>query len=664
VTITQTPIVIITAPVSLFPPPSSFSQTQPTDTSQLQGSPLTLSQSIATTPKDSTNSLSPEMLNKSKPSALKMSPPCSLDHLPSGRQSVVIQTDIYGIETLTVDNSRHPVYTGPYSSSGSAMQHSPSSFSGVKPGKSPRRRRKSLSRDMNVCSPRRKKAKSSTGMQTSVSLTKKRGTTDAMSTQTPGDFILETAMKQAEIKITKRTIGSQVTPRKNFSSTKSDSKSSEIQTFLSGFRPQFVDSSSQVQHMNLMSEVLGHGMQEQETMTDQPLSAGTQTMQSFLEHATHLEHLQLNTAHARGIDSKTQRVEIFNENLESSVKFHMPNTSRSSQSGRTLKSSENRYQTASNVSVNLQADGLLSAGTTADSQVQAMSASEFDLLLQSSGIFLDNKHFMGPSSPQGVLSNIVEKKLSQTSVDTNSSTDIDFLSVEATMTDMNTQTGQDFSLFHEIEAIDSNTQTVHDVDFMDLVMSNMETQTLNEDDLGALGLADTYSNMAATTHSMAIGTSDFDSSFDALQMESSYDFNCSQVNTCTMGVGTSDFDLFNNSPEENNCKDEILYASKLPDVLSFATIASQTCENGNSSFPVTIETDNANTDIASHSHIVYSQNNGTEDSHVASSDLGGCGVVTMETQTESEMAEPGFVTTNMETQTTFEDLSQLCEMMQ
>ncbi|WAR13203.1 ATMIN-like protein, partial [Mya arenaria] len=493
-------------------------------------------------------------------------PENSHTNILSDRNDALVQTDIYGVETLNLSSTNDHSNSDNFNACNSPHVSNPQQYSVIdRPVKSPGRRQGQIKRrsvggrDMNPGSPRRKKLKSTTGMQTSVSLTRKKAAAVVISTQTPGDFILQTAMKQADIKIQKRTIGSQVTPKKANSQGQSQLKSSEIQTFISGFRPQLVDSSSQVQQKNILSEVMAQNMSEQETMTELPLTAATQTPQSYLggESANYnvggggAYHSSVTVdGHSNEpfsyngkcpVSTTDSSVQIFSENFETSVKYQMPSSLRQETSDSQLfKGTASNLGGSEHTISNFSADNKLPTDLkTSDHEVQAMSASEFETLLQSSGIFINNSDLFKQTSFSTVQPHT--NFINSSRLDSQAA-NLDFLNIGTSMTDMNTQTGSDYNLFDELEAVDSNTQTPGDMDFIDLVMSNMETQTLNDDDLRSLGLIDTYTIPSTHTHSMAIGTSDFESNFSSFDSNPFIEHHANNTDTCTMGVGTSDFD--------------------------------------------------------------------------------------------------------------------------
>ncbi|KAH3778804.1 ATM interactor-like isoform X1 [Dreissena polymorpha] len=652
------------------------------------------------------------------------------------RNDVVIQTDIYGVDALSLSTSIPATHTvqgrlspGPLEVK-TGYQLSPGSASG---SRSPSRRtqqRKSPGSYYNPGSPRRKKMKSSTGMQTSVSLTKKKGAHTVNSTQTPGDFILQAAMKTADIKIQKKTVASQVTPRKAHRKM----KSSQIQTFISGFRPQLVDSSSQVQQKNILSEIMSQNMAEQETMTERPMSISTQTMQSFLE-----DHLNRNSSgvvnemtndfnviltdlEMKGIVKESSRdnniVAIYTEDLNSCVEFRAPTISCKKALTKQAVEFASNPEKVSGTSLSTQtyADNVLLLSSTlqkinptSDMDAQTMSASDFDLLLQSESLLFDQNP-QGPTFKESLsFSHSIGISNYKDSSTTVSPSNRGILSVETNMADMDTQTGMDFNIFRDLEPIDSNTQTtgIEDMDFLDLVMSNMETQTLSDSDLINLGLLDDTCNLSAfSTHSMAVGTSDFDTSDDIFSsLEDG--FGMSELDTATthnMGIGTSDFEL----PYEFDCGSgvghkqgttrETLSAQKL-DIGPFegntkgftfqedTTVCDENAANGDNLLlqicNLSPEDDTTNKSMVNiikqgssikhktvsasrvqHNHQASDHLNKPHEHSVDLNKVRSASIAVFgssEMQTQVDFGDAGFCTTNIETQTTFDDLQEFCE---
>ena len=140
---------------------------------------------------------------------------------------------------------------------------------------------------------------------------------------------------------------------------------------------------------------------------------------------------------------------------------------------------------------------------TIDMEAQAMSASEFEQLLLASGLLLEvssqSEHVIsdfGYQNPATNLHNADIETGNQTvglvhkemATETLTGPEFDFLNESSSTIDMNTQTITDFGSL--LGPMDSDTQTVADIDFLDLVMTNMETQTLSDQDLIDLGLMD------------------------------------------------------------------------------------------------------------------------------------------------------------------------------
>lgn len=624
------------------------------------------------------------------------------------KQDVVIQTDIYGVDTLALSSKAGPegsLYEGRQNTQTSQQLHGNTDKivkSDVKSLKSPQKRftlgkrRMSQSGCMNPSSPRRKKAKSTTGMQTSVSFTRKKGVPTVNSTQTTGDFILQTAMKHANIQIQKKTVASQVTPQKCGSVQESEVKSSEMQTFISGFKPQLVDSSSQVYNI----------LAESETMTEMPLSTSTQTLQSYLESQQEkLEEKIIDRAqeNIKCDENKSLRkslsassetmVQIYNETLDSSVSFVVPASNKMPDKNEhenktkavvrerdelpdgemltavklvksqiVLHSPNDKDPSSNNENIAVHLMKMQDAGAhqltedtlfeenylagqshMTDMEAQTMSFSEFDLLLQSSGIFLNGSNFLQcPSSQISPRAGPDENKDFITQAH---SPDLDFLSVGTSTMDMNTQTASDLNLFDTYVPIDSNTQTGGEVDFLDLVMSNMETQTLNDDDFVSLGLLD--SNLPSSSmQNMSVGTSDFDVDNSELPSASPTKYSFKNGHIAGSSKETSVSTRFLNNAAMLQTGSESVGENKAS--------AQQTVDrhktNQTGSMPLTdthqketvqMETQTLTSD--------YSENMGQS---------------LMENQTQVELEDTAFMTINMETQTTFDDLQEFCEMLQ
>ena len=603
----------------------------------------------------------------------------------SVKHDAFIQTDIYGVNTLALSSKTmtdlkapvviEPTCTGNGNTQGNCrglVESKGKAFT----TKSPPKRQTSVKRRISQTgfgspvSPRRKKLKSTTGMQTAVSLTKKKGVHTVNSTQTTGDFILQTAMKQANIQIHKKTVASQVTPQKANMGKEFELKSSEIQTFISGFKPHLVDSGSQV---------CGN-IAESETMTDMPLSTSTQTLQSFLEtqqdkSALRPENEQVLTQGSNFMNnypnpsSDTKNVvNIYSETLDSSVSFRLPHSvsipekqqtetvSRSASGkendGREILTAVKLIDTGTDSSTpgiqqvtdrhfttdddQLFEDTYLSNPTsTTDMEAQAMSASEFDQLLQSSGIFLSNDNFLqGPVTQFSPTNSGLHPTNGVNLVTQATSPSLDFLSVGTSTMDMNTQTGTEINLFDNYMSTDSNTQTPGDVDFLDL-MSNMETQTLNDEDLISLGLLD---NTLKTNnvHNMSVGTSDMD--FDKSEFL--------HVPATKHGHTNVEATSYQSIQLQNipTC-----YTKKaLP----------QTGSNNQASLAPGFEKGNQST----WNYLSDTDHKQTAQMETQTSEF-AVSLLQTENQTQVDLADTGFMAVNMETQTTFDELEEFCELL-
>ncbi|XP_060593309.1 uncharacterized protein LOC132747818 [Ruditapes philippinarum] len=687
------------------------------------------------------------------------------------RQDVLIQTDIYGVDTLNLNKNdtegnrtlysktlTHQntkcVSTSPNEQTKVIIPMTPDShyltegsYSSNWNDKAKKqnlvKRRLSQQKEFNPSSPRRKKMKSTTGIQTSVSFIKKKGVPTVNSTQTTGDYIIETALRHANIQIEKKTVASQVTPQKPY---KHDLLHDRLG--IQKPKPVLVDSFSQVKQQNIRAET-SHNLAESQTMTDIPPSISTQTLQSYLvnQQERHskaplsrqtssyytTETLQesltdnIGTALIEPVCNENtlpvnrtvlkpndNTVQIYDENLTTSVNYVMPSNARQMQGQGSMTNDKNVQETSTDIpeytAVPLQGvhigsaasrlttkqnsehssystsdvdpfeenflkgQGHLSSaeqgqghftnieqgqghftnieqGHMTDMGAQAMSASEFDHLLQSSGIFNNSADFLfGAGNNQSISTST--KDIGTESCELAS--ELDFLDANTHTIDMNTQT-VDFSFFENLEPIDSNTQTVGvgaGLDFLDMVMTNMETQTLNDDDLASLGLLD-KPLLPGTIHTYTGGNlADVGTS--------------SSTGACVgVSIGTDDNFIYN--------KNEKLYS----DVGVEGKTGFQVSSSTSPCFREPLSLNKSGTQSVRKVHASrnsdHSENSplGEKDEKVrVQTETQTVSLDTIEpllqteTQTQVESTDTDFVTSNMETQTTFEDLQQLCEWLQ
>ena len=200
------------------------------------------------------------------------------------RQNAVIQTEIYGVEHLAFDGKDHE--SVPQMDSELMLEKT------VSNGVSKATKNK-VSSDKDISFVIRKK-KSSTGMQTSVSLFPRKRSRTVTGTQTSGDYILKKAMASADIPIQRKTVASQVTPQK--SNVKFIRKkltcTSETQTGTTAEKKSKFDSceNTGICHVeNLLhtseKEETSHSLAECQTQTlYDSLSASTQTQLSYIEN--------------------------------------------------------------------------------------------------------------------------------------------------------------------------------------------------------------------------------------------------------------------------------------------------------------------------------------------------------------------------------------------
>lgn len=601
------------------------------------------------------------------------------------RQDALIQTDIYGIHSLSVSKNEAQKCSVQTKAKSVAKKISP---------------KRKLSRELNPSSPRRKKSRLTTGIQTAVSLTKKKGIPIVNSTQTTGDYIIETALRHANIQVEKREVASQVTPNKNVRHTEK----------LGWLKPKpiLVDSYSQVKEQHIKVET-GLDYAESETMTDLPLSISTQTPQSYLEKLLEKDNrcgngMSVNSTEA-GVSSDTRvrqtseevnttnTLIILNESLQTSVNYEMQENWSSSKDGsdtgvnnnsspaftavpladynaRKLQTDLGNHFAASRTSANIDevsVDNTASnfgkyiqeQSSTTDMEAQAMSASEFDKLLQSSGIFLHNNDVL--VSPKDGQSTVDQDTANDTSDLAN---ELDFLAT-ATI-DTNTQTA-DFNLFDSVVPVDSNTQTGDEgLDFLDMVTTNMETQTLNEADLINLGLLD-------STLSTQLGNENHCKSSDTSLTD--------HFKLPVDDSGTSVIEPAGNYSEAQNILKVHQYKSSKDNLKVTGDFLSGQMTQVN--VHASTEFDQNSLSISAHTDNmvqVGSKTDAWEGRNSLGAELGGRKKVQMETQTVSlgtveplaqtetqtqvEMTDTDFETINMETQTTFDDLQQFCEWLQ
>ena len=189
------------------------------------------------------------------------------------------------------------------------------------------------------------------------------------------------------------------------------------------------------------------------------------------------------------------------------------------------------------------------AGNTIDMEAQTMSADEFEQLLLASGLLLEEPHSQKVSEITGanylkstpvcattdvntgkIATDFVHKEMETEML---TGPDFDFLNETSATIDMNTQTITDFgSLFGETcGPTDSDTQTVANIDFLDLVMTNMETQTLSDRDLIDLGLMDPNQSSVnpSTSAEDDLKTSQTQTSFIAQKLDDANKLNKNNV---------------------------------------------------------------------------------------------------------------------------------------
>ena len=680
----------------------------------------------------------------------------------NSRQEAMIQTDIYGINSLSVsgiNKGNYPVTDGRQATgigNNNMRTNSSNSLGQVESGTqvdgavmshpSPKGRRKSFKRrssQARPASPRRKQCKISTGMQTSLSLTQRKRKQIVSATQTTGDLILKKAMAEADIPISKRTVGSQVTPEKprnHFGTTNVGTETlfevsdsfmkrsmpilrdtySQVNTLT---KPLLVDSYSQVKHRNILAET-SKSLAESQTMTDLPESISTQTFQSYLvnlhgSQGNKMENISTASActqsnnvaeernsaevlYAKPVQiskrkSKETIVQIYNDRLEEPVTMLVHVEDSNSYSDRqkdkkqaksllrrdvsnrqtislnrryTNLSSENRsyerennnmvennlvgpvtllclppdsnINVQENLSQNIQSQDQYqhAEGLTADTEAQAMSAQEFQKLLLSSGIDLEDA-----SSNHNWASNACATEMFGEK-DQQFESSFDFFSSQTDTIDMNTQTVSDLDLFDSIGAIDMNTQTTGpDVDFLDLVMNNMETQTFtDEDDVAHRGLSNSDDNlidMVPRVHSFGVHTRDLSmrSKATSPRIKTNGDCNYSlplqyESETHSLGVGTSDFDLDTgfNSSDIFQCPVDDKGQNNFGDILCSTKPKTTTQSIGCGEGKATVQTETQTTGSEAGDHLVHTE---------------------MQTQVDSNDID--FEVTNMQTQTTFDD---------
>lgn len=685
--------------------------------------------------------------------------------LTSIRQDALIQTDIYGIDTLSLSKNEIPGHRTMYGRNvgdipeqtseqtkvnsatidshigaserfaegnyGASERNTMSQTNKIKPTQKKQyllKRRSSLARDPNSTSSRRKKMKSTTGIQTSASFTRKKGAATVIGTQTTGDYIIETALRHANIQTEKKTVGSQVTPQKAL-------KYDALRTSNCGntkLRPVLVDFFSQVKQQNIHAE-MSDNLAESQTMTDLPPSISTQTLQSYLvnlqeKHCKNTANVALNEISNGGkndliengatndgnnelikngamnganrkkcrkrcrLERNKHIVQIYDKNLDTALNYVMPENTGQLQ-GRACTSLESGSQAGNdspmytavalegvrmdtptcNINHQPQFSDVLntnmerSAATnftfdhanidpsstssstslleenyftkhshTSDIGAQTMSASEFELLLQSSGICVHNTDFLlNPGQNQSLASH---NQVSE-SEPNDLANDLDFLGKSAETIDMNTQTA-DFSLLESFVPIDSNTQTVgEDLDFFDMVMTNMETQTLNDADLVSLGLLDVP--ITNTTQSSSSGT---------------------DVGRIRVGTGVSTNDSF--TCEENESLDNSVVA-ETGSQISPKTTFTGTCFNAADLTNRNVTDSGGNLQV--YVGVAQSRCNLVDEKVQTETQTVTLDVIEpllqTETQTQVESTDTDFETMNIETQTTFDDLQQLCDWL-
>ncbi|KAL4235424.1 hypothetical protein ACF0H5_007060 [Mactra antiquata] len=577
------------------------------------------------------------------------------------RQEVFIQTDIYGVRELALSKDNMAGYSVVQNDKKS--QHDKVT---VTPKKSSSLKRR-ISFPGDGSSPRRKKTKSTTGIQTSVSLTKKKGVPIVNSTQTTGDYIIETALRQANIHIEKKTVALQVTPQKSLPDTKS--------------RPVLVDSFSQVRQQNIYAET-SHNLAERQTMTDIPPSISTQTLQSYLVNQQELRNKKHDTGvgpeplpncshvlNANFIAKSDQNVDnsvlIYNETLQGPVKYVMPESVSNTRSKFTDISSgiyvpskndrdQNNFNNPISASIHhdirhastdfdalsadlhdhtkdVESSYLLQSHHTMDMGAQTMSASEFNTLLQSSGIFLNNNDFLSPGGAKSHQT--MGTSMQGSSHDFNDcGNNVNFLSPASNTIDMNTQT-VDLNLYDSLVPIDSNTQTGSDgLDFLDMVMTNMETQTLNDDDLINLGLLDA-SLSTSPGHEVGYRSETGTNVTQGLKSNLS---ECEVYQSKTTSTST---DVFSDL--------ELLGLDKNPNYGCLNSSAS------NSNKSVVCKSAMTGSDGVYQSNVQMETQTGFVDFDEP--------LLQTETQTQVESTDTDFETINMETQTNFDDLQQFTD---
>ena len=533
------------------------------------------------------------------------------------RQNAVIQTEIYGVENLAVEgreNQPNAKVVGTKQDKNVIKPVQRTAKSRLKPDK------ENLQMSTNK--------KSTTGMQTSVSLFPRKRLKTVTGTQTSGDYILKKAMASADIPIQRKTVGSQVTPQKPGAklARKRATCSSETQTGISpekkskddaetGLTDGSVESGVQFEKEIEVAEILSDSFPASAqsfksniernkqmgvntvsgnilsitpngNLIISPSSSGASAQKAgnavnpladiaptFVESlglkATKTQSMvskQISTSSSEPTNATSSRFENTGGTIASTTKDKTMKPKRntirnllteseknyvpisestriyrpfiSTTSGITFNNSLATYsnshtaqtgtssnKTAASSSVspyehsaqpdydshklfNPIQDQMLggrqnenSNTNTIDMEAQAMSASEFEQLLLSSGLLLEVGAQTEPILEYGIqngtpnLSNTASLSghnkitgFDHKEMATETLTEFDFLNESSSTIDMNTQTITDFGSL--LGPMDSDTQTVSGIDFLDLVMTNMETQTLSDQDLIDLGLMD------------------------------------------------------------------------------------------------------------------------------------------------------------------------------
>ena len=273
---------------------------------------------------------------------------------------------------------------------------------------------------------------------------------------------------------------------------------------------------------------------------------------------------------------------------------------------------------------------------TIDMEAQAMSSSEFEQLLLASGLLLEagaqTEHVISDYGIQTPAPNLdkadtlignkvpgfVQREMG---TETLNGPEFDFLDESSSTIDMNTQTITDFGSL--LGPMDSDTQTVSDIDFLDLVMTNMETQTLSDQDLIDLGLMD-----AAQT-----GVEPFNVEMDYLRSSETQTSLVSLVESGTTFDSSKSVNVGGNMIELDKNINKLLSANVTDKVINATTALTIQCDDRNAK-----------------------TNYGSDNTNVVEVNIAEPQEATDSKQNDQS---EDFQTTNMETQTAFDELEKL-----